>query len=135
MVILTNDGSPEQNGYGYVNYGSTVYGYLDIDFINNFVSSSNITCSFTSTITIYESQYKCTIRENEFKFSQNPTQISGSLNSGIMYDFATGSYFNPYVTTVGLYNNNKELLAVAKLSQPLPLSSVTDTNILINLDL
>jgi hypothetical protein len=98
-------------------------------------SLSNITCSFESTLTIYETQYKCNIRENEFNFSQNPTLISGSSNSGVIYDFATGSYFDPYVTTVGLYNNNKELLAVAKLSQPLPLSSVTDTNIVINLDL
>jgi len=91
--------------------------------------------SFQSTTTIYESQYKCTIRENEFGFSQNPSLISGSSNSGIISDFATGSYFNPYVTTVGLYNNNKELLAVAKLAQPLPVSDITDTNIMVNLDL
>jgi hypothetical protein len=31
--------------------------------------------------------------------------ISGSSNSGKLYDFATGSYFSPYVTTVGLYDN------------------------------
>ena len=103
--------------------------------INSFTTSSNITCSFESTITLYESQYKCTIRENEFNFPQNPTIISSSSNSGIMFDFATGSYFTPYVTTVGLYNNNKELLAVGKLAQPLPLSTTTDTNIIINLDL
>ena len=46
----------------------------------------------------------------------------------------TGSYFEPYVTTVGLYNENQQLLAVGKLSQPLPLSSTTDTTILINID-
>jgi hypothetical protein len=51
-----------------------------------------------------------------------------------MYDFVTGSSFTPYVTTVGLYNENQELLAVAKLSQPLPTSRTTDTSILINLD-
>ena len=90
---------------------------------------------FQSTVTIYESQYKCTLRQNEFNFSQNPTLISGSLNSGIIYDFATDSYFTPYITTVGLYNNNYELIAVAKLSQPLPTSAVTDTTILVNLDL
>jgi hypothetical protein len=39
------------------------------------------------------------------------------------------------VTTVGLYDNNYNLLAVAKLAQPLPTSAVTDTSILINLDL
>jgi len=103
--------------------------------INSFTTSSNITCSFESTITLYESQYKCTIRENEFNFPQNPTIISSSLNSGIMFDFATGSYFTPYVTTVGLYNNSKELVAVGKLAQPLPLSTTTDTNIIINLDM
>jgi len=97
--------------------------------------SPYVSCSFQSTTTIYESQYKCTIRENEFGFSQNPSLISGSSNSGVLYSFATGSYFNPYVTTVGLYNNNKELLAVAKLAQPLPLSDITDTNIMVNLDL
>jgi hypothetical protein len=90
---------------------------------------------FNSTVTIYETQYKCTIRENEFNFSNNQTQISGSSNSGILYDFATGSFFTPYATTVGLYDNAYNLLAVAKLAQPLPLSAVTDTTILINLDL
>ena len=135
IIVLTSDGIPSQDGYGYVNYGSTTYGMSDSLFIEDFINSPDLICSFNSTITIYESQYKCTIRENEFNFSQNPTLISGSSNSGIISDFATGSYFNPYVTTVGLYNNNKELLAVAKLSQPLPLSSVTDTTIMINLDL
>jgi hypothetical protein len=135
MIILTNDGIPGQDGYGYINYEGGTYGLGDASFIEDFINSPNLACSFDSTITIYESQYKCTVRENEFNFSQNPSLISGSSNSGIIYSFATGSYFNPYVTTVGLYNNNKELLAVAKLAQPLPLSAVTDTTIMVNLDL
>jgi hypothetical protein len=135
IVILTSDGVPGQDGYGYVTYGTAIYGASDIQFIDNFITTPNLTCSFQSTTTIYESQYKCTLRQNEFNFSQNPTLISGSSNSGILYDFATGSYFNPYITTVGLYNNNQELLAVAKLAQPIPISDVTDTNIIINLDL
>jgi hypothetical protein len=135
IITLTSDGIPGTQGYGFVYYGSTDYGGADAAFILDLINSQNITCSFDSTITIYESQYKCTIRENEFNFSQNPTLISGSTNSGKVYDYATGSYFNPYVTTVGLYNNDKELLAVAKLAQPLPLSAVTDMNILVNLDL
>jgi hypothetical protein len=135
IITLTSDGIPGTQGYGFVYYGSTDYGGADAAFILDLINSQNITCSFDSTITIYESQYKCTIRENEFNFSQNPTLISGSTNSGKVYDYATGSYFNPYVTTVGLYNNDKELLAVAKLAQPLPLPAVTDMNILVNLDL
>lgn len=135
MVILTNDGTPGVDGYGFVNYGSAVYGLDDIAFINNFITSNDVTMSFESNITLHEKQFKCTLRENEFNFSQNPTLISGSSNSGVVYDYVTGSYFEPYITTVGLYNNDKELIAVAKLSQPLPASQTTDTSIMVNLDL
>jgi hypothetical protein len=135
MIILTSDGIPKLDGYGFATYGTSSYGIGDSSFIEGFITGSNITCSFSSTVTIYETQYKCTMRENEFNFSQNPTLVSGSANTGVIYNFATGSYFSPYVTTVGLYDNSYNLLAVAKLAQPLPTSAVTDTTILINLDL
>lgn len=135
MIILTSDGIPGLDGYGFVTYGTAEYGASDQAFIEDIINTNNITCSFQSTVTLYETQYKCTIRENEFNFSQNPTLISGSSNNGILYNFATGSYFTPYVTTIGLYNNDKELLAVAKLAQPLQISDTTDTSIIINLDL
>jgi len=135
IIILTSNGISGSFGYGSGVYGSGVYGLSSVDYISSFTTGSNITCSFESTITLYESQYKCTLRENEFNFTQNPTVVSGSTNSGIIYDFATDSYFSPYVKTVGLYNNNYELIAVGKLAQPLPTSAVTDTTILVNLDL
>jgi hypothetical protein len=108
-------------------------GYASVPGICNFISSSNVTCSFSSSFTIYETQYKCTLRENEFNFSLNPSIISGSTD-GTPYSFVTGSYFSPYVTTVGLYDDNQNLLAVGKLAQPLPTSTPTDTTILINID-
>ena len=136
MIILPNLG-PVITGslFGSSLYGTAQYGTTDEEELAEVIDSDNITCSFESTITLYETQYKCTVRENEYNFSQNPTIISGSSNSGQMLEFATGSYFTPYVTTVGLYNNDKELVAVGKLAQPLPLSTTTDTNIIINLDL
>jgi hypothetical protein len=142
--ILNVSGSISGEGYigniiyehGMVILTSTSFISPEFDDLSDFTSNTvNMSMSFQSTLTVFESQYKCTIRENEFNFSQNPSLISGSSNSGIISSFATGSYFDPYITTVGLYNNNKELLAVAKLAQPLPVSSVTDTNIMVNLDL
>jgi hypothetical protein len=94
---------------------------------------NDFTCSFQSSRTIYETQYKCTIRPDEFNFSLNPSLISGSTD-GTVYNFVTSSYFSPYVTTVGFYNENQELLMVAKLGQPLPTSATTDTTILVNVD-
>ena len=106
---------------------------LHTDFILAFVTGSNVTCSFSSSYKIFETQYKCTFDPSEFNFSLNPSLISGSTD-GTVYNFVTGSYFNPYVTTVGLYNENQDLIAVGKLAKPLPSNNVTDTTILINID-
>ena len=133
LAIITNDSSPGVGGYGFGTYGTSSYGVGDIQIINAFVTSSNVTCSFSSSLTIYESQYKCTIRENEFNFTLNPSTISGSTE-GTTYSFVTASYFSPYITTIGLYDEYQNLLAVGKLAQPLPTSPTTDTTILINID-
>ena len=74
---------------------------LDLD---NCYSGSAITCSFSSSYEIMETQYKCSWSEEEYNYSQNPTVISGSNDGSKLYDFATGSYFSPYITTVGMYN-------------------------------
>ena len=99
---------------------------------------NNVNIKFSSSFTIYEQQFKCTILENEFGFSTNPSilknnGISGSINVEVK-DFATSSYFDPYVTCVGLYNENTQLVAVGKLSFPLPISQFTDTTIVVNFD-
>jgi len=111
------------HGIAVVTSGST-----NVDFV-----TGSVTCSFSSSRTIYETQYKCTVRENEFNFSQNPSIASGSL-SGSLYGFATASYFEPYITTIGLYDNDQNLLAVGKLAIPYPSPRSTDTTFVINLD-
>ncbi len=50
------------------------------------------------------------------------------------HDFITGSEFSPYVTTVGLYNANNDLVVVGKFPRPLPISLQTDTTYMINFD-
>lgn len=102
--------------------------------LRNCYSGSAITCSFSSSYEIMETQYKCSWSEEEYNYSQNPTVISGSNDGSKLYDFATGSYFSPYITTVGMYNEQMDLLAVGKLAQPLPSSRTTDTTILVNID-
>jgi hypothetical protein len=147
MIIYTNSASYSNEGYGISFYGTGEYGSgvgvlpSASDVINN-----NITLSFSSSYTIYEAQYKCTLRESEFNATLNPSaQASGSLltvnsssfyqrGDGTLANNVTGSYFSPYVTTVGLYDEAQNLLAIGKLAQPLPTSATTDTTILINID-
>ena len=120
-------------------YGTAVYGtdlYGESPGFDAFMTGSNVTCSFESTLTLNETQFAARITENEYQFSLNPTIIQGSnINSDTYFNFATGSFFTPYITTVGMYNNNYDLLAVAKLAKPLPVSQFTDTTIMVNLDM
>lgn len=133
LAVITKDSSGGGDAYGTAIYGTSTYGGDTNPFIENIILSPNVTCSFNSSFTIYETQYKCTFDPSEFNFSLNPSLISGSTE-GTVYDFVTGSYFNPYVTTVGLYNENQDLIAVGKLAKPLPSNNTTDTTILINID-
>ena len=99
---------------------------------------TDFSVSFSSSITIYEHQYKCMVSENEFGYSLNPTlltsSVEGALNTSY-YPYTTGSFFTPYVTQVGLYNEANQLVAVGKLSFPVPISQYTDTTILVNFDI
>ena len=139
IAIITDDVvrgfDTSASSYGQATYGFSHYGGASVDelgFISTFIDSVNITCSFSSSYELFETQYKCTLGESEFNYSLNPSVLSGS--EGKLYDKFTGSYFDPYVTTVGMYNHNYELLAIGKLAKPLPTSRTTDTTILINID-
>jgi hypothetical protein len=107
-------------------------GGLENWFDSYFLNETSI--SYSSSFTIYESQFKCTVSENDFNISLNPSLLSGSTDD-TYYDYATSSIFTPYVTTIGLYNDNKELLMVAKLSHPIPISKTTDTTFIISYDM
>ena len=84
-----------------------------------------------------------TIYVNEFKYI---TRITGSaalpfyssstaiITDGTLNDNVTGSSFNPYVTTVGLYNESNELLVVGKLATPYPIPDNTDITFIVRWD-
>jgi hypothetical protein len=90
--------------------------------------------SFKNEHIIYERTVKCTVKSYEMNYSYNPTLLASGSNE-MMLPFVTGSSFTPYATTVGLYNESNQLLAVAKFSQPIPISATTDTNFIIKMDI
>lgn len=106
-------------------------GNFDFDATNY-----GFTGSFRSTTTLYEYEVICKLRKSEFNFTQNWTIRKDKNNeSHLVDDYATGSYFNPYITTVGLYNDNYELVAIAKLSSPLAKRDDVDMNIIVRFDI
>ena len=71
-------------------------------------------------------------RSSEFNYSENPSFISGSTGEVIYSYFINNP--NVFPTTVGLYNDNNDLLAVAKLSKPILKDFTKEALIRVKLD-
>ena len=66
---------------------------------------------------VTSTHYFVRIKNSEYNFSNNPTYTSGSFGDFYNVDFFKDP--KSYITTIGLYSDSNELLAVAKLSKPL----------------
>jgi len=82
--------------------------------------------------TVQSTYYFVRAKNGEYNFSNNPSYVTGSNGAFRQTTFAN----NPksYITTVGLYNSNQELLATAKLSQPILKSFTNEVLIKVKLD-
>ena len=94
---------------------------------------TNAINSFTlqSEETITSNYVFVRVRNSEYNYSTNPSIITGS--GELRYDVMVNSP-QAYITTVGLYNDNNDLLAVAKLSRPLLKDFTKEALVRIKLD-
>ena len=82
-----------------------------------------------------ELEYVLNVKSHEFDASENITLRKNEDPDEItMKDFATSSHFSPYVSTIGLYNDQLDLLAIAKLGQPLKKPTDTDLTFIVRMD-
>ena len=82
--------------------------------------------------TITSTHFFVRVKNGEYNFSNNPSFVTGSFG-----DLAQATFINDpktYITTVGMYNNRQELLAVAKLSKPILKSFSSEALIKVKLD-
>ena len=86
---------------------------------------------FNNTIELNSSIYFCRINHNEFNYSSNPTYVSGSK---LRVKNNVNDLPLSYITTVGLYSPANELLAVAKLSEPIRKDPNTELTLRVRLD-
>jgi hypothetical protein len=91
------------------------------DGLNNpkLYDSINLGASFTvnSQETLTSDYVFVRARNSEFNYSENPSFISGSTGEVIYDNFINAPQV--YLTTIGMYNDSNELIAVAKMSRPL----------------
>lgn len=103
------------------------------DYRFNNILESPYTASYRSTLTTYELGVVTKVDAGDFNMSLNSTLTAD--NDTTYYSFVTGSDFAPYITTIGLYDDFGQLLAIGKLAQPIRKRSDVDTNFLVRIDI
>jgi hypothetical protein len=99
-------------------------------------SSGTLTAmAFQNQTNIQSSIYFCRAAPGEFNYSTNPTFLDADGNVQVIEDQTdpTERSFT-FITTVGLYNANNELMAVGKLSRPVEKNDEKDLNVRVRLD-
>ena len=161
-LIYTDDGNGNlkigNDIYGNVFYGSgVVVIYKDVE---ENVTLYDYDIKFRSTNTIYENEILISLSENDYNISQNPTAVdwnesgvgfvkydsivasNDSSVSGGFGDYEkyvdtdpTGSFLSTYITTIGLYDDDNQMVAVAKLPQIVKKMPGHSLNFLIRFDM
>ena len=86
---------------------------------------------FNNTTELNSTVYFCRAHHNEFNYSTNPTYLSSSK---LVVKNNSSDTPVSYITTVGLYSADNELLAVAKLSEPLKKDPSNELTLRVRLD-
>tara|TARA_A100001515_G_C4572996_1_gene210376 strand:- start:27 stop:1106 length:1080 start_codon:yes stop_codon:yes gene_type:complete len=87
--------------------------------------------SFNNTTELNSTIYFCRANHNEFNYSSNPTYLSSSQ---IVVKSKGEDTPVSYITSIGLYSADNELLAVAKLSEPIRKDPTTELTFRVRLD-
>ena len=97
--------------------------------------SENFRIRFEGTTTLYEQKVKCLVKASDYNLTMNPSiRKDGRADTSEVDSLAKNPSFKPYVTTVGLYDDELRLLAVAKLAKPIQKLNNVDTTFVVRFD-
>ena len=97
---------------------------------------AGFTTKYKSTKELHEVSLLCEISSNDFNVSQNVSlRENDDINNSILKGFVTGSDFKPYFTTIGLYNDTGDLLAIGKMGSATQVRNDVDITVKVRFDL
>jgi len=89
--------------------------------------------SYKSTTNIFEFSTLCKVEQGDFNLTTNHSSTNDDNETYMSH--VTSSAFEPYITTIGLYNEYAELLAIGKFATPVKNRNDIDMNFLVRCDL
>ena len=133
--LLKNlDGDPDMGielGQGLGLTGFSAVTASTIDIMNTGLRQRIYNTSFNNTTELNSTIYFCRAGHTDFNYSSNPTYLSGSeIRVKVRPSDTPVAYF----TTIGLYSADNELLAVAKVSEPLRKDPTNELTLRVRLD-
>jgi len=108
----------------------TIYDYQHKKLFNSIKGGADFEARRTENIST--SHYFVRVFNREFNYSNNPTYTSGSQGAFYQDTFKTDP--KTYITSIGLYNDANELLAIAKTSKPIEKSFSKELVLKVKLD-
>ena len=118
---------------GDVIYNQGLAVITDPDTARYLSTYSRLKLRWKSNQPIYTYNVHCKVKDSEMNFTYNTSAVTGS--DGVIASNVTGSAFSPYITTIGLYNDANQLIAVAKTGRPVPKPLNTDMTLVVKIDL
>jgi hypothetical protein len=137
VLIPNGNGGPNAGAYSnwyYDGADKTVDTVLKTYTVDNFARGLRervYNIQFNNTTELNSTIYFCRANHNEFNYSSNPTYLTGSK---MRVKENTTDQPVSYLTSVGLYSADNELLAVAKLSEPLKKDPTNELTLRVRLD-
>ncbi|HAI18060.1 MAG TPA: hypothetical protein DCM10_08620 [Xanthomarina gelatinilytica] len=138
IAVLTASYMSGTFGAGTFGAPTDVHSTIDACFTGSQISSSCDgirnrwkDCDFNNTTELNSTIYFCRAASNEFNYSSNPTYLSGSK---IRVKNESTDAPSAFITTIGLYSEDNELLAVAKISEPLKKDPSNELTLRVRLD-
>ena len=129
------DGNPKAKFIPDLMVSASIDNIIDHIGGTRFSSGTLSSMAFQNQTNIQSSIYFCRAAPGEFNYSTNPTYLDGNGNLQVIEDQTdpTERSFT-FITTVGLYNANNEVMAVGKLSRPIEKNDEKDLTIRVRLD-
>ena len=137
QVMTSGDGGfgpPGSSSYDFTSHSASIDAFLTgasisgaADGLRNCLG----TVSFNNTTELNSTIYFCRASHNEFNYSSNPTYLTASKL--VVKNKSTDMPVS-YITSVGLYSADNELLATAKISEPLKKTPANELTLRVRLD-